>query len=116
MAGVAYVPFKTNSVLCNTPPWDRMLHHFLMLRDEFLARYHKGSNIESTFSAIRRAFGDSLRSRNDAAMVNEALAKIVGFNLTCVIQEWYKLGIDPTDFGMPAPAEREPSSILRFPR
>jgi len=31
---------------------------------------------------MKRKFGDSLRSRTDVAMVNEALAKIVCHNLT----------------------------------
>lgn len=44
-------------------------------RDEFLAHYHKRSNVESTFSMIKRKFGDFLRSKTDTAMVNEALAK-----------------------------------------
>jgi len=40
------------------------------------------SNVESCFSMMKRKFGDSLRSRTDVAMVNEALAKIVCHNLT----------------------------------
>jgi hypothetical protein len=46
-------------------------------------------------------------------MVNDVLAKLVCFNLTCVIQEWYELGIDPTDWGMPErEAEASPPAIL----
>ena len=113
-----YIPFKTNSVLGNTPLWDRMFHYFNLHRDEFLAHYHKRSNVESTFSMIKRKFGDALRSKTDTAMKNEALAKIVCHNLCCVIQEWYELGIDPADF---TPGRREPPVndgvriILRFP-
>ena len=37
-------------------------------------------------------------------------------NLCCVIQEWYELGIDPTDWGMPARKRDEtPAAIPRFP-
>jgi len=114
----AYIPFKSNSTLGNTPLWDRMFHYFNLHREEFLAHYHKRSNVESTFSAVKRKFGDSVRSRTGTAMVNEALAKIVCHNLCCVIQEWYELGIDPTDWGMPARKADEPAdpaSILRFP-
>ena len=51
-------------------------------------------------------------------MKNEVLAKILCHNLTCCIGAWYELGIDPTDWGMPARKSDEPTepvSILRFP-
>jgi hypothetical protein len=118
--GTPYIPFKTNSVLGNTPLWDRMFHCFNLHRDEFLAHYHKRSNVESTFSAVKRLFGDALRSKTPTAMVNEVLAKLVSFNLTCVIHEWYELGIDPTDFApvrpnQPAASDDGTRIILRFP-
>jgi transposase len=31
--------------------------------DEFMQHYHKRSNVESAFSAIKRKFGDSVRSK-----------------------------------------------------
>jgi transposase len=77
LGGTPFIPFKVNSVLGNTPLWDRMFHYFQMRRDEFLTHYHKRSNVESTFSAIKRLFGDAVRSKSDVAMMNEALAKIV---------------------------------------
>ncbi len=64
-------------------------------RDEYLAHYHKRSNVESTFSMIKRKFGDSLRSKGDVAMTNEALAKILCHNLVVLIHEMYEVGIDP---------------------
>jgi transposase len=100
LGGTAFIPFKVNSVLGNTPLWDRMFHYFQMRREEFLAHYHKRSNVESTFSAVKRKFGDAVRSKTPTAMTNEVLAKLVCFNLTCVIHEWYELGIDPADWGM----------------
>jgi transposase len=115
---VPYIPFKTNSVIGNTPVWDKMFHFFQYKRDEFLAHYHQRSNVESVFSMVKRKFGDAVRSRTDTAMMNEALAKIVCHNLCCVIQEWYELGIDPTDWGLPARNEgesSEPAAILQFP-
>jgi Transposase DDE domain/SWIM zinc finger len=113
-----YIPFKANSGLGNTPLWDKMFHYFNLHRDEFLAHYHKRSNVESVFSSVKRKFGDSVRSRADVSMRNESLAKIVCHNLCCVIQEWYELGIDPTNFGLSARKSDEPSeptNILRFP-
>ena len=113
-----YIPFKSNSVLGSTPLWDKMVHYVNLRRDEFLTHYHKRSNVESVFSMAKRKFGDAVRSRTDTSMTNEALAKIVCHNLCCVIQEWYELGIDPTDWGMPARKSdelSEPVSILKFP-
>jgi len=57
--------------------------------------YHKRSNVESTFSMIKRTFGDSLRSRTDTAMRNETLCKVLAHNLVVLIHEMYELGIDP---------------------
>jgi transposase len=107
VGGTAFIPFKVNSVLGKTPLWDRLFHYFQMRREEFLAHYHKRSNVESTFSAVKRKFGDAVRSRTPTAMVNEVLAKLVCFNLTCVIHEWYELGIDPADWGMPKRKKEE---------
>lgn len=59
-----------------------------------MGHYHKRSNIESTFSAIKRKFWDSVRSKTDVAMVNEVLCKILAHNLCCV-QEQHELGIEP---------------------
>jgi transposase len=113
LGGTAFIPFKVNSVLGNTPLWDRMFHYFQMRREEFLQHYHKRSNVESSFSAVKRLFGDAVRSKTPTAMVNEVLAKLVCFNLTCVIHEWYELGIDPADWGMSKREEEAgPPAIL----
>jgi hypothetical protein len=51
-------------------------------REDFLQHSPKRSNAESTFSAVKRKFGDRVRSRFDTAEVNESLAKPVCFNTT----------------------------------
>ena len=60
-----------------------------------MEHYHRRSNVESTFSAIKRKFGDSVLSKTDAAMVNEVLCKLLCQNLCCLIQEQCELGIEP---------------------
>jgi len=75
--------------------WSKMYHYFQFKRTEFLQHYHKRSNVESTFSMIKRKFGDSLRSKTDTAMVNETLCKILCHNLVVLIHETHELGIDP---------------------
>jgi len=48
------------------------------------------SNVESTFSMIKRKFGNDVRAKTDTAMVNEVLCKLVCHNLCVLIQ----LGIE----------------------
>ncbi len=75
--------------------WEKMYHYFQFKRTEFLQHYHKRSNVESTFSMMKRKFGDGLRSKTDVAMVNETLCKVLCHNLVVLIHEMYELGIDP---------------------
>jgi len=48
-----------------------MFHFFQFKRDEFLAHYHRRSNVESTVMMIKSKFGDSVRSKTDVAARNE---------------------------------------------
>jgi transposase len=81
--------------------WEKMFHFFSFKQDEFLAHYHKRSNVESTFSMVKAKFGDAVRSKTDVAMKNEALCKLLAHNICCLISAMYELGIDPT-FGQAA--------------
>jgi transposase len=91
------IPFKTCAVAGDAGSlWEKMFHYARLHSEEFFSRYHVRSNVESTFSMIKRKFGDSLRSKTDVAMRNETLAKIVCHNICCVIQEMHESGIDPT--------------------
>jgi hypothetical protein len=53
------------------------------------------TNVESTFSAVKRKFGDSVMSRTDTAMANEVLCKFLCHNLICFVMEQETLGIAP---------------------
>jgi transposase len=90
------IPFKSNSTSSHPGVWNNAYHFFNLHRDEFLARYHQRSNVESTFSMIKRKFGDSIRAKNDRSMKNEVLAKFVCHNLCCLIQSMEEFGIDPS--------------------
>jgi hypothetical protein len=63
-----------------------------------VSKYHQRSNAESTFSMIKRKYGDSVKAKNGRAMVNEVLAKFVCHNLSCLIHAIEEFGIDP-NFG-----------------
>lgn len=97
--GTPYVPFRIDHSGRKGGLWGKLFHFFMFERDKFLDHYHKRSNAESTFSMMKRKFGDSLRSRTDTAMVNEALCKVLCHNLVVLIHEMHELGIEPTFWG-----------------
>jgi hypothetical protein len=86
---------ECESVLRTIHYFEKAFHYFQFNQEEYMDCYHKRSNAESTFSAIKRKFGDSVNSKKEVAMVNEVLCKILCHNLTCLIQEQVTLGITP---------------------
>jgi transposase len=92
--GTAFIAFKKNATGAMGGLFEKMFHYFQFKQDEYMAHYHKRSNVESTFSMVKRKFGDSVRSRNEVAMVNEVLCKLICHNLCCLIQEQCELGIE----------------------
>ncbi len=79
-----------------------MFGYFLYRREDFVVHCHKRSNVETTFSMIKRKFGHALGSRTETAQVNETLAKVLCHNLVVLIHEMYELGIDPIFWTEPA--------------
>jgi transposase len=88
-----YILFKTNTTAAEGGVFEKMFHLYNLNRENYLKHYHKRSNVESTFSMVKAKFGDHLRSKTDTAMVNEALCKILGHNICCLIQSHYELGV-----------------------
>lgn len=110
------IPFKANQIGVRGPqstlfnvseiapgpeatPWVRMYHLFAYQRDTFLTHYHRRSNVETTFSMIKRKFGSSLRSKSYEGQVNEVLAKVILHNLCVVISAMHELGLEMPTFG-----------------
>jgi transposase len=94
VGGTPYIAFKASATGGRGGLWEKAFHYYQFRRDEFLAHYHKRSNVESTFSMVKAKFRDHVRSRTDAAMVNEALCKLLCHNICCVIQSQCELGIE----------------------
>lgn len=96
--GIPFYPFKSNAKAehrTKDPLWTIFYHLFCLNSDWFKTHYHKRSNVESTFSMIKRKFGEFLRSRTYTAQVNEALCKVVCHNL-CVINDClFQVGLEP---------------------
>jgi len=95
LGATPFISFKSDARGTGSGTWAKMFHYFQFRREEFLQHYHKRSNVESAFSMMKRKFGDSLRSKGDTAMVNEALCKILCHNLVVLIHEMCELGIEP---------------------
>ncbi len=95
VGAVPYIPFKSNvkGKRAGYGIWKKMYHYFIFKHDEFLEHYHKRSNAETVFHAIKSKFRDNLRSRTKTSQVNELLLKILCYNITVVIQEISTLGI-----------------------
>ncbi len=112
LGGTAFIPFKSNSKAGEAGSlWEKMFLFAQFKREEFFQHYHKRSNVESTFSAIKRVFGDHVRSRTDVAQVNETLGKILCHNVRVNIHAQIELGIESVFW----PEEKEAqTAILPF--
>ena len=106
LGGTPYIDFKASATGRDGGMFAKMFHLYCYNRDEFKAHYHKRSNVETTFSMVKLKFGDSIRSKTDTAMANEALCKILCHNICVLIQSAYELGIAAKFWGEAA-KERE---------
>jgi hypothetical protein len=96
VGGTPFIAPKSSTTGAAGGLFASMYFYYQFKREEFLAHYHKRSNVESTFSAVKRKFGDAVRSKTQTAMVNECLCKFLCNNLCCVILSQIELGIDAT--------------------
>lgn len=88
-----FIPFKDNATGGAGGAFRKAFHFFQMNREAFDARYHKRSNVEAAISAVKRKLGETLRSKNHVAQVNELLCKVVAYNLTVLIHEMHENGL-----------------------
>lgn len=99
-----FIAFRTSDTGWSGGAWGKALGYFLYHREEWLARHHKRSNVETAFSMMKRKFGDFVRSKTDVAMTNEALCKVLAHNLVVLIHEMAELGVEPTFWACPKSA------------
>lgn len=76
------------------PAWNRMIRLFKDNKPLFLAYYHRRSNVESTFHALKRKFGNYLFSMDDQAQINEVLCKVVCYNVSVLVHSIFELNIE----------------------
>lgn len=89
-----YIRFKDNNLPGYGGLWDKMYYYFKFNQQEYMAHYHKRSNVETVFSMIKAKFGGYVRSKTEVAMKNEVLCKIICHNICVIIQEVHELGIE----------------------
>ena len=109
--GTPYVPFRGQLPAMQGPMpgledgvsiFRKMQYLFAYQRDTFLAEYHKGSNVECTFSMIKRKFGGHLRSKSETGQVNEILCKVIAHNLCVPIACVHEMGMAMPELGVAA--------------
>jgi transposase len=86
--------------------WKESFNRFKSNPQEYKDGYHQRSNAESAFSAIKRKYGNSLRTRkSEAAMKNEILCKILCHNIVVLIHEMHKGHVHRPFWGKREPYE-----------
>jgi transposase len=96
VGAMPFIPFKSNTLEpTEAGMWARTYHLFMYKREEYMAHYHKRSNIETTYSMIKGKFGSHLRSKSDTGQINEALCKVLAHNICVLEQATHELGIEP---------------------
>jgi transposase len=95
---VPYIAFKSNSKVMDKAGshlWNKLFHFYALNQEKFFERYHQRSNVETTFSMIKKKFGGALRSKTRTAQINEALSKVLAHNICVLIQSNFELGVKP---------------------
>jgi transposase len=105
VGGQAYIPFKSNatgqgsssssSTGSKARLWRKMWWYYQLKHDEFLEHYHKRSNVESTFMALKAKFDDCLKNKTFTSQTNELLCKLIAYNITVLISAMFELDIKP---------------------
>lgn len=96
LGGAPLIPFKSNTKGKKKGgyAWRKMFMWFQFNKEEFYHRYHERSNVESTFSMLKRKFSTRLMMRHGIGQTNEALAMVLCHNILCLIHEMHENGLD----------------------
>ena len=93
LGGQAFIPFKKNTTGSSNSQsehrsyFKQAYRFFKEHQEEYLNRYHKRSNIESSFSMIKRRFGNNVKCKKETSQDNEIYAKVLAHNVCVLIQE-----------------------------
>jgi len=94
---IPFIPFKRNAR--GNPQgfsvWRKMFDFYSQHYDLFMHKYHLRSNVESTFSMVKRKFGSHVRSKNEDSQDNEILCIFLCHNILLLIKGIFEFGIFP---------------------
>lgn len=94
---VPYIMPKKNSryqpEMAGIEAWDSMMQLWKGNEEEFRRHYHLRSNVESTFSAMKRKFLPYIRSKRPVAQKNEILAKVCCHNASVLTNAVFALDL-----------------------
>lgn len=95
--GQVFIPFKNNASgkTRGCRAWSQAYKYFFANQQEFYEHYHQRSNVESTFSMLKRKFGVYLREKKFQGQVNELYCRAIVHNLCVLNHEMHDLGINP---------------------
>lgn len=91
------IPFKSNATGASESQdsiWRRMYHTFALNQFELQEKVNRQNQAESTFSMIKRKFGEKIFSKDETAQINEVLCKVLCHNLVVLIYWLYEFGIE----------------------
>jgi len=115
VGGMPFVPFKNNTLeATEAGAWARVYHLFMCKCEEYMAHYHKRSNIEMAYSMIKGKFGSSLRSKSDIGQINEALCKVLAHNICGLVQATHEPGIEPIFCIEICPVQKWPLELIFY--
>lgn len=105
-----YATFRRTATGAAGGLYGKMYHLFCANKDEYFAHYHRRSNVESVFSAVKRKYGESVRCKSPIAARNEVYAKLVCQNVSALIHAMYELNLTPPTWA----ADRKPTALTAY--
>jgi hypothetical protein len=96
LGGKAFIPFRDVSTPNSGSSVWRAAYALCVLEPErFREHYHRRSNVETVFSAIKRVFGAYLRTQQPVPQINEVYLKLIAHNIRCLVRAIFELGLEP---------------------
>jgi hypothetical protein len=95
---VPYIPWKANSRATNKQGnhlWNRLYHYYALNQEKIFRASAPAFKCRNYLIKDKGKFGGALRSKTRTAQINEALCKILAYNICNPNQSMLKLEIKP---------------------
>lgn len=90
------------------PLWNKCYGLFAMHSQEWRDWYHQRSQVESTFSSMKRVLSSTVRATSYNGQVAEILLRVLAHNVRTLVHAMFELGIEPSFW---APTTTTPSVL-----